>query len=150
AVAEMRRGGRPGGGAGAPVGGTFRGVATARLFLDSAAAVGARAHERRSAPFCRPMTPPGEPGPSFTRAGFIDSVAEGRAIRMELANFADYWMPTITGQGSPAELMASLPGPTRERIENSVRAGYLCNRPDGPRSFTSLAWAVRGVVPRTS
>jgi hypothetical protein len=36
-----------------------------------------------------------------------------------------------------AEFMTSLPAPTRERIENRVRAGYLCNRPDGPRSFAS-------------
>jgi SAM-dependent methyltransferase len=142
AVAEMR------GVAAAAVWDTFGGMPTVRLFWDSAAAVEPSASDRRSTALLRPMTQPGELRQAFARAGFIDIVERALVIRMEFASFDDYWIPTVTGQGMHAEFMTGLPAPTRERIESRVRAGYLCNRPDGPRSFACLAWAVRGVVPR--
>jgi ubiquinone/menaquinone biosynthesis C-methylase UbiE len=150
AVAEMRRVVRPGGVAAATVWDTFGGMPTLRLFWDSAAAVDPSAGERRSTALFRPMTQPGELRQAFAQAGFMDIVERALVIRMEFASFDDYWIPTVTGQGMHAEFMTGLPAPTRERIENSVRAGYLCNRPDGPRSFASFAWAVRGVVPHRS
>jgi hypothetical protein len=96
------------------------------------------------------MTQAGELSQAFAQAGFIDVEERALVIRMEFASFDDYWIPTVTGQGMHAEFMTGLPAPARERIENKVRAGYLCNRPDGPRSFASFAWAVRGVVPHSS
>jgi len=150
AVAEMRRVVRPGGVAAATVWDTFGGMPTLRLFWDSAAAIEPSASDRRSAALSRPMTAPGELRQAFAQAGFIDLDERALVIRMEFATFDDYWIPTVTGQGMHAEFMTSLPAPARERIENRVRAGYLCNRPDGPRSFASLAWAVRGVVPHSS
>jgi SAM-dependent methyltransferase len=150
AVAEMRRVVRPGGVAAATVWDTFGGMPAVRLFWDSASAIEPSANDRRSAALFRPMTQPGELGRAFAQAGFIDVAETALVVRMEFTNFDDYWIPTVTGQGTHAEFMSGLSGPTRERIKNSVRTGYLCNQPDGPRNFASLAWAVRGVVPHKS
>src|SRR5262249_12901579 len=150
AVAQVRAGGRPGAVAAATVWDTFGGMPTVRLFWDSAAAIEPSAIDRRSTALFRPMTQPGELREAFAQAGFIDIEERALVIRMEFASFDDYWIPTVTGQGMHAEFMTGLPATTRERIENRVRAGYLCNRPDGPRSFASLAWAVRGVVPHAA
>ena len=38
---------------------------------------------------------------------------------------------------------------SQDQIDEALRASYLCGRPDGPRSFVSVAWAVRGAVPET-
>jgi hypothetical protein len=35
----------------------------------------------------------------------------------------------------------------RMRVYDAVRLAYLSGAPDGPRSLTATAWAVRGVVP---
>ncbi len=147
AIAEMRRVLRPGGIAAATVWDNFGGMPSVRLFWDSAAAIEPRAADRRNAGLIRPMTRPGELSRAFAGAGFRDVSETMLTIRMDFANFEDYWTPMITGQGTHAEFMASLTDPTRRRIEDAVRDGYLCNRPDGPRSFASVAWAVRGVAP---
>jgi hypothetical protein len=69
-------------------------------------------------------------------------------IRMEFADFEDYWQPLMTGQGNLAQLVDGLEAPTRTRVVEAVRAAYLSGRPDGPRSFATVAWAARGMVPR--
>jgi hypothetical protein len=56
----------------------------------------------------------------------------------------------LTGQGTHAEFLAALPDTTQDRIVTALRTGYLCGHPDGPRSFVSTAWAVRGTVPRAA
>jgi ubiquinone/menaquinone biosynthesis C-methylase UbiE len=147
AIAEMRRVVRPGGVGAATVWDNFGGMPSVRMFWDTAAAVEPRAIDRRVSALVRRMTEPGEMRHAFSEAGFRDVAETMLTIRMDFANFDDYWIPTITGQGTHAEFMASLTEPARQRIEAAVREAYLCNRPDGPRSFPSVAWAVRGVVP---
>jgi ubiquinone/menaquinone biosynthesis C-methylase UbiE len=147
AVAEMRRVVRPGGVAAAAVWDNFGGMPSNRMFWDIAAAIEPRAAERRNASLIRPMTRPGELCRAFVQAGFLDVAETMLTIRLDFANFEDYWTPTLTGQGTNAEFMASLPALTRQHIEDAVRDSYLCSRPDGPRSFASVAWAVRGTVP---
>ena len=71
------------------------------------------------------------------------------SIRMEFANFDDYWIPLMAGQGTQAAYLQSLPEATSQRIVTAVRNAYLSGQPDGPRSFISIAWAARGTVPRT-
>jgi hypothetical protein len=68
-------------------------------------------------------------------------------IRMDYAAFDDYWSPLLGGQGPVGTYVASLSSALRGRIEAAVRAAYLSGAPDGPRSMTATAWAVRGVVP---
>lgn len=147
AVSEMRRVVRPGGAAAATVWDNFGGQPSIRLFWDTVAAIEPSAVERRSAALIRPMTQAGELRSAFTKAGFAEVAEATLIVRMDFANFEDYWNPMMTGQGSHAEFLANLPEVTRQRVESSLRSGYLCGHTDGPRSFVSVAWAVRGVVP---
>ncbi len=81
------------------------------------------------------------------KAGFVDVSDAMLAIRMDFAHFEDYWHPLLTGQGTIRDFLAGLSEATRTQIENGVRLAYLGERPDGPRSFASVAWAVRGIAP---
>jgi hypothetical protein len=95
----------------------------------------------------RPTTQPGELPALFRRAGLTDISETMLAIRMEFADFEDYWQPLMTGQGNLASFVDGLATATRGRVIDAVRQAFLCGRPDGPRSFASVAWAARGVVP---
>lgn len=147
AIDEMRRVVRLGGVAAATVWDTFGGMPALRIFWDTAAAVEATAITRRASSIVRPMASSGELRSGFLRAGFVD-VSDGMlTIRMDFDFFEDYWHPLLTGQGTVRDFLAGLPDLTRAQIENGVREAYLGGRPDGPRSFASVAWAVRGTVP---
>jgi ubiquinone/menaquinone biosynthesis C-methylase UbiE len=149
AIAEMRRVVRPGGVAAATVWDNYGGQPSIRMFLDTLAAIDARAIGQRNAALIRPMTLGGELRDAFSKIGFTDVTETLLTIRMDFADFEDYWIPTQTGQGTNAAFLASLTDSEREKIETATRAAYLCGRPDGPRSFVSVAWAVRGTVPRS-
>jgi hypothetical protein len=138
---------RAGGMAAATTWDGFGGMPTLRLFWDAAAAIEPGAVTGRDATLLRAMTQSGELREAFTRAGFVHVVETILTIRMEFTDFDDYWRPMMAGQGTHPEFFAGLPVHTREHIEAAVRAAYLCGRPDGPRSFASVAWAVRGIVP---
>ena len=118
-----------------------------RIFWDTAAAVEATAITRRASSIVRPMASSGELRSGFLRAGFVDVSDAMLTIRMDFDFFEDYWHPLLTGQGTVRDFLAGLPDLTRAQIEDGVREAYLGGRPDGPRSFASVAWAVRGTVP---
>ena len=86
--------------------------------------------------------------PLLWRGAGLATVERGSiTIRMEYADFADYWEPLLGGQGPVGAYVESLPPDRRRLIEEGVRAAFLSGSPDGPRSLTASAWAVRGVVP---
>ena len=143
AAAEMRRVVRPGGVAAATVWDFYGGMPRMRIFWDTVAALEPAASERRGKVLCLPMMQPGELKDAFMKAGFVGITDTILTIRMDFANFDDYWSPFSVGR----EFVASLPENTREQVQSRVQAAYLCNRPDGPRSFAGVAWAVRGMVP---
>jgi hypothetical protein len=68
-------------------------------------------------------------------------------IRMEYRNFDDYWEPIAAGEGPLGKYVASLDAAGRASADMAVRSAYEAGQPDGPRSFASVAWACRGVVP---
>jgi molybdopterin-binding protein len=70
------------------------------------------------------------------------------AIRMDYANFEDYWRPLLGGQGPVGIYVAELSSELRCRIEEAVKGAYCSGAPDGERSLTATAWAVRGIVPQ--
>jgi ubiquinone/menaquinone biosynthesis C-methylase UbiE len=150
AIAEMRRVVRPGGVAAATVWDNYGGQPSIRMFYDTLAAIEPRAIDKRNAGLIRPMTLAGELYGAFAKAGFADVTETTIVVRMDFQNFEDYWIPQTTGQGTIAEFLGSLTNDTRRQIETAMRAAYLCGQPDGPRSFVSVAWAVRGVVPAKS
>jgi SAM-dependent methyltransferase len=147
AVAEMRRVVRPGGVAAAAVWDNYGGQPSIRLFWDIAATIDPHVIERRDAALIRPMTLAGEMGAAFSKAGFVDVTETALSIRMDFANYDDYRTPMARGQGVLANFLGTASQSTRDQIDAALRASYLCGRPDGPRSFVSVAWAVRGIVP---
>jgi SAM-dependent methyltransferase len=148
AIAEMRRVVRPGGVAAATVWDNYGGQPGIRMFWDTLAAIEPQADARRSAFLIRPTNRPHELASAFSKAGFADVTETALSIRMEFANFDDYWIPLMAGQGTHAAYLQSLPEQTHQRIVAAVRSAYLAGLPDGPRSFVSVAFAARGIVPR--
>ncbi|KUL97224.1 SAM-dependent methyltransferase [Bosea sp. WAO] len=147
AVAEMRRIVRPGGVVAAAVWDHLGGMAVMRMLWDTAAAIDEGAGEARSEYCFRPMTGPGEMRRSFLAQGLRDVTESSLTIRMDYENFADYWEPISAGEGPIGKYVAGLDEPRQTKLREAVRAAYEAGKPDGPRSFASVAWACRGVVP---
>ena len=90
---------------------------------------------------------PGELGAAWRDAGFLAIREASLTIRMEYADFEDYWGPFMGRQGPAAAYVAGLDTATLARLREHVRRAYLDGESDGPRSYAATAWAVRGVVP---
>ena len=147
AAGELRRVTQPGGILAATVWDFRGGLVFQRLLWDSAAGVDPEAQRVRDRLFSTPLAlPDGLPG-LFERAGLSQIERASLTIRMDYANFDDYWRPLLGGQGPVGGYVAGLDPQRREAVEGLVRAAYLSGAPDGPRSFTATAWAVRGIVP---
>ena len=118
-----------------------------RLFWDTAAALEPDAGRARDRLFSHPLALP-EGLVELWQAVGLRAVERGSlTIRMDFADFDDYWRPLQGGQGPFGAYVASLSERRRARIRASVRAAFLAGAPDGPRSLTATAWAVRGRVP---
>jgi SAM-dependent methyltransferase len=147
AVKEMRRVVRPGGVVAAAVWDFRGGLVFQRLFWDTAAGVDPAAGAARDRLFSSPLALP-DGLPALWRDAGLAAVERGSiTIRMDYADFADYWEPLRGGQGPVGAYVEGLPPERRRLIEERVRAAFLSGAPDGPRSLTATAWAVRGVVP---
>jgi SAM-dependent methyltransferase len=147
AVREMRRVVRPGGVVAAAVWDFRGGLVFQRLFWDTAAGLDAGAGAARDRLFSSPLALP-DGLPTLWRGAGLAAVERGSiTIRMEYADFADYWEPLLGGQGPVGSYVASLAPERRTQIAERVREAFLSGAPDGPRSLTATAWAVRGIVP---
>lgn len=147
AAHEMRRVTRPGGVV-ATAGWDFRGgLVYQRLLWDTAAVIDEGAAETRARLFSAPLaTPDGQP--DLWRTLDLEDVRRSSVtIRMDFADFADYWQPLLGGQGPVGGYVAGLPEDKRARIRDAVEAAFLSGAPDGPRSLTATAWLVTGRVP---
>jgi hypothetical protein len=92
------------------------------------------------------MTGEGELRAAFESAGFARVADTMLVIRMDYANFDDFWHPMVYGQGTFGSFFDALPETRRDRLRDAVRAAYLAGDGDGPRGFASVAWAVRGTA----
>jgi len=147
AISEMRRVAKPGAVVGATVWDARGGFTANRMFFDTAAALDARAGERRARNYTRPMTRPGELAAAFQDAGLLNVTETLLGIRMEFTSFADYWGPYLGKDGPGADYVRTLDDDGRARLEAAMRAAYLDGEPDGPRSYAALAWAAKGIAP---
>ena len=147
AIAEMRRVARPGATVAATVWDARGGYVGNRIFFDTAAALDPGAETNRTRYYTHPMTRPGELAAAWREAGFEDVREDYLTIRMEYADFADYWKP-VTGRDGPlAAYVNSLADAPRERFRTALEAAYRGGEADGPRSFAASAWAVAGTAP---
>ncbi|MBR0939169.1 class I SAM-dependent methyltransferase [Bradyrhizobium jicamae] len=146
AVREMRRVLRRGAMAAATVWDNYGGMPSWRLFWDTIRALEPEAVGTGAIPAKRPLTGEGELRAAFEGAGFSDVADAMLAIRMDYADFEDFWHPMVYGQGTFGSFFDALPEARRNRLRDAVRAAYLAGESDGPRGFASVAWAVRGAA----
>ena len=82
----------------------------------------------------------------WRQVGLTEVEQTSLTIRMDYADFDDYWRP-LESEGPIGLFLAGLSYEARAVLREHVRRGFVCNRPDGPRSFATTAWACRGTVP---
>ena len=147
AVREMRRVVHPGGVVAAAVWDFRGGLVFQRLFWDTAAGLDPAAGAARDRLFSSPLALPDGLPLLWRETGLSAVERSSITIRMEFADFADYWEPLLGGQGPVGSYVTELSSERRNLMEERVRAAFLSGAPDGPRSLTATAWAMRGVVP---
>jgi len=147
AVREMRRVVSPGGVVAATVWDFRGGLVFQRLFWDTAAGLDPGAGAARDRLFSGPLALPDGLPVLWHHAGLTTVERGSITIRMEYADFADYWEPLLGGQGPVGTYVEGLAPERKRLIEERVRTAFLSGAPDGPRSLTATAWAVRGIVP---
>jgi SAM-dependent methyltransferase len=126
----------------------FRGgLVYQRLLWDSIVSTDPPSAAVRDRLFSHPLGIGGGLESLWTEIGLAQIESRSLSIRMDFADFADYWEPLLGGQGPVGTYVAGLPPDQALRVREQVRNAYLSGAADGPRSMTATAWAVRGIVP---
>jgi SAM-dependent methyltransferase len=133
AVQEMKRVVRSGGTVAATLWDFRGGLVFQRMLWDTASA--------------NPVVLPDGLAALVRAAGLSGVERRSLTIRMEFADFEDYWQPFQGGQGPVGRYFAELAPDLKGRIKLAVRDAYCSGAPDGARSLTATAWAVKGTVP---
>jgi SAM-dependent methyltransferase len=145
AVAEMLRVLRPGGTGAVSVWDYSDGMQLLRHFWDAAVALDPNARhfdEGRRFPLCKR-----EPLRALFRAyGFDQVQALVVDVPTVFANFDDYWLPFLGGQGPAPTYCGMLADDRRTLLRDQVRAS-LPMQHDGSIALSARAIAVRGVRP---
>jgi SAM-dependent methyltransferase len=118
-----------------------------QIFFDSAAVVDPRAAQIRAEACARPMASAEGLLNAWRAMEFLNIVQDRLTISMDFADFADFWAPVEGRDGPYAQYYRSLSDELKPKVREQIRMAYLDGGPDGPRSYPSHAWAVKGVVP---
>ncbi|HEY7247971.1 MAG TPA: class I SAM-dependent methyltransferase [Xanthobacteraceae bacterium] len=146
ALHEMQRVIVPGGSIVAAVWDFRGGLVYQRIFWDTAAGIHAGAAVARDKLFSGALALPDGLPRLFESAGLNRLERASITIRMDYASFDDYWKPLCGGQGPVGTYLLGLDPALRAQIEEAVARAYRSGAPDGPRSLSATAWAVRGEV----
>lgn len=146
AARQMARVTRPGGTLVAAAWDFRGGLVYQRLLWDTAAGLDPAAATTRDRIFANPLAKPEGMGDLWRAAGLRDVTRHSVTIRMDFADWNDYWGPLLAGQGPVGAYVAGLEPEMRARVAAAVRAAFLSGDEDGPRSLTATSWVVTGVV----
>jgi SAM-dependent methyltransferase len=147
-LAEMVRVTRLGGVVATAVWDFCGGLVYQRLFWDTAALLDMSAAHARDRLFSHPLSQPDGLAELWKSAGLTDVEIGSLTIRMDYQSFDDYWEPLRGGQGPVGAFVQTLDAVQLARLRAAVQSAYLSGRPDGARSLTATAWAVRGIRER--
>jgi SAM-dependent methyltransferase len=147
AAREMARVVRPGGVVVAAAWDFRGGLVYQRLLWDTAAGIDPAAAATRDRIFGAALARPDGMPALLTAAGLAGVTRQSVTVRMDFADWADYWEPLLGGQGPVGSYVAGLDPALRDRVAAAVRAAFLSGDADGPRSLTATAWVVTGRVP---
>lgn len=143
-VREMVRVTRPGGRVAAYVWDYAGGMQMIRHFWDVALELSrgdSRLDQAERFPLCQP-----DPLEQlFQRAGLISVSVRAIDVPTVFRDFEDYWRPFLGNQGAAPTYLASLPGDTRDRIRDVLRARLVATA-EGTIAMTARAWAVQGTA----
>src|SRR6516165_681408 len=137
-VAEMRRVTRPNGIVAAAFWDSPGGSCGQCMLWDTAAALDEAAAVARDRTMSRPIYAPGALARIWAAADLTEIDQQSLVIRMDFANFADYWEPFASGEGALGDYVATLDDHRRNDLEGHMRSAYLTGRPDGERSFVAV------------
>lgn len=146
-AAEMRRVTRPGGVVACGTFDFWGGNSVMDLVLDTGAVLHESISHLRDQIKSRPIVGANGQANLWRKTGLINVVEVPIVLSFDYTNFEDYWSSFSTGPSRIAQRLTALPSELRGDIEQHVRAGYLAGLTDGPRSFTIIVRAVRGIVP---
>jgi SAM-dependent methyltransferase len=146
-VAEMKRVTRPGGVVASAVTQFFGGMPAWDLVINTGSVLETDFARLRSMRAGRQLFWPNGQAGLWRKIGLTDVTEVPVVVDCEYASFADYWATFTEGPGITTGALMSLSDDARDSIERHVRAGYLVDLPDGPRSFPMMFRVVRGLVP---
>ena len=146
-AAEMRRVTRSGGIVACGTFDFWGGNSVLDLVLDTGAVLDESIRTLRAQIKARPIVWANGQADLWRRAGLVGVVEVPIVLSFDYTSFEDYWSSFSTGPTRIAQRLTALPSGPRGEIEQHVRAGYLADLPDGPRSFAVVVRAVRGIVP---
>jgi len=149
-IEELSRVLKPGGSMAATVWDARGGFIFYRLFLDTAAMLDPAADELRGKLLTRPLMRPGELAAAWQSAGLTDVRSDELTIRMEFADFDDYWAPMDGKDGPLPNYLRTTEPELRAQIKDAVRRAFLDGDADGPRSYTATSWVVSGTKPKSA
>ena len=147
ALAEMRRVVQPGGVIASAVWDFRGGLVYQRMLWDTVASIDPVAAATRNRIFSAPLGLPNGMVDLWREAGLEDVTRSSLTIRMDFSDFSDYWEPLLGGQGPVGGYVAGLAPEMQTRVREAVQAAFLSGAPDGARSLTATAWAVKGQKP---
>jgi|SRR6516162_949452 SAM-dependent methyltransferase len=144
---EMRRVTRAGGTIASAIPDYRGALAPIILFWDIASVLDSRAQTVRDGMLSDPLVWPQGQANLWRRMGLLDVVEVPLVIPFEYSSFADYWSTFEAGQGRVGSYVIGLSDEPRGELQKHVQAAYLSGMADGPRSFSVIVRAAKGLAP---
>ena len=135
AIAEMKRVVRPGGIVAATVWDHYGGMPGMRMMVDTLAMLSEPGRQLRTRYMFQPMMAPGEMQQAFVAQGLRDVEETQLLVRMDYADFDDFWATSSMGSSVRPTLAAMSPADleqlkARVRARTRSRAGCRTDRSD--------------------